>query len=133
MMLNINSIFSKIIEMVQSFWFSLLEERQLVENNIQELNVELNKLSEEIYLTKIHLINKALYNNIFFSNERFNDNIEIILKKYYKVIPYVFELGGRKELVSKNFNAKEVAQIILRLLYLKKDELDKIDNHLPII
>lgn len=117
--------------MVQSFW--LLEERQLVENNIQELNVELNKLSEEIYLTKIHLISKALYNNIFFSNERFNDNIEIILKKYYKVIPYVFELGGRKELVSKNFNAKEVAQIILRLLYLKKDELDKIDNNLPII
>ena len=117
--------------MVQSFW--LLEERQLVENNIQELNVELNKLSEEIYLTKIHLISKALYNNIFFSNERFNDNIEIILKKYYKVIPYVCELGGRKELVSKNFNAKEVAQIILRLLYLKKDELDKIDNNLPII
>lgn len=98
---------------------------------MQELNVELNKLSEEIYLTKIHLISKALYNNIFFSNERFNE--EIILKKYYKVIPYVFELGGRKELVSKNFNAKEVAQIILRLLYLKKDELDKIDNNLPII
>ena len=56
-----------------------------------------------------------------------------ILKKYQKIVPYVFDLGGRAELHSENFDAKRTAKIIVEILYLKKDELDKVDGGLPVI
>ena len=58
---------------------------------------------------------------------------EAIIKKYYKIVPYIFELGYRRELSLETFNAKEVAKIMVELLYLKKDELDKVDGGLPVV
>ena len=110
----------------------------LTEENVSELRKELFRLNTEEHKnsdidTKTIMIADFLYTSILDSCRKYPKNIEKVLKKYQKIVPYVFDLGGRAELHSENFDAKRTAKIIVEILYLKKDELDKVDGGLPII
>ena len=110
----------------------------LTQENISKLRKELFRLNTEEHKnsdidTKTIIIADFLYTSILDSCRKYPKNIEKILKKYQKIVPYVFDLGGRAELHSENFDAKRTAKIIVEILYLKKDELDKVDGGLPVI
>ena len=110
----------------------------LTEENVSELRKELFRLNTEEHKnsdidTKTIIIADFLYTSILDSCRKYPKDIEKILKKYQKIVPYVFDLGGRAELHSENFDAKRTAKIIVEILYLKKDELDKVDGGLPVI
>lgn len=110
----------------------------LTEENVRELRKELFRLNTEEHKnndidTKTIIIADFLYTSILDSCRKYPRDIEKILKKYQKIVPYVFDLGGRAELHSENFDAKKTAKIIVEILFLKKDELDKVDGGFPII
>ena len=110
----------------------------LTQENVSELRKELFRLSTEEHKnsgidTKTIMIADFLYTSILDSCRKYPKDIEKILKKYQKIVPYVFDLGGRAELHSENFDAKRTAKIIVEILFLKKDELDKVDGGLPVI
>ena len=110
----------------------------LTEENVRELRKELFRLNTEEHKnsdidTKTIIIADFLYTSILDSCRKYPKDIEKILKKYQKIVPYVFDLGGRAELHLENFDAKRTAKIIVEILFLKKDELDKVDGGLPII
>ena len=110
----------------------------LTQENISKLRKELFRLNTEEHKnsdidTKTIIIADFLYTSILDSCRKYPKDIEKILKKYQKIVPYVFDLGGRAELHSENFDAKRTAKIIVEILFLKKDELDKVDGVLPII
>ena len=110
----------------------------LAQENVSELRKELFRLNTEEHKnsdidTKTIMIADFLYTSILDSSRKYPKDVEKILKKYQKIVPYVFDLGGRAELHSENFDAKRTAKIIVEILYLKKDELDKVDGGLPVI
>ena len=110
----------------------------LTQENVSKLRKELFRLNTEEHKnsdidTKTIIIADFLYTSILDSSRKYPKDIEKILKKYQKIVPYVFDLGGRAELHSENFDAKRTAKIIVEILYLKKDELDKVDGGLPVI
>ena len=110
----------------------------LTEENVSELRKELFRLNTEEHKnsdidTKTIMIADFLYTSILDSSRKYPKDVEKILKKYQKIVPYVFDLGGRAELHSENFDVKRTAKIIVEILYLKKDELDKVDGGLPVI
>ena len=110
----------------------------LTQENISKLRKELFRLNTEEHKnsdidTKTIIIADFLYTSILDSCRKYPKDIEKILKKYQKIVPYVFDLGGRAELHSENFDAKRTAKIIVEILFLKKDELDKVDDGLPVI
>ena len=110
----------------------------LTQENVSKLRKELFRLNTEERKnsdidTKTIIIADFLYTSILDSCRKYPKNIEKILKKYQKIVPYVFDLGGRAELHSENFDAKRTAKIIVEILLLKKDELDKVDGGLPVI
>ena len=110
----------------------------LTQENISKLRKELFRLNTEEHKnsdidTKTIIIADFLYTSILDSCRKYPKDIEKILKKYQKIVPYVFDLGGRAELHSENFDAKRTAKIIVEILFLKKDELDKVDGGLPVI
>ena len=110
----------------------------LTQENISKLRKELFRLNTEEHKnsdidTKTIIIADFLYTSILDSCRKYPRDIEKILKKYQKIVPYVFDLGGRAELHSENFDAKRTAKIIVEILLLKKDELDKVDGGLPVI
>ena len=110
----------------------------LTQENVSELRKELFRLNTEEHKnsdidTKTIIIADFLYTSILDSCRKYPKDIEKILKKYQKIVPYVFDLGGRAELHSENFDAKRTAKIIVEILYLKKDELDKVDGGLPVV
>lgn len=110
----------------------------LTQENVSKLRKELFRLNTEEHKnsdidTKTIIIADFLYTSILDSSRKYPKDVEKILKKYQKIVPYVFDLGGRAELHSENFDAKRTAKIIVEILYLKKDELDKVDDGLPVI
>ena len=109
----------------------------LTEENVRELRKELFRLNTEEHKnidTKTIIIADFLYTSILDSCRKYPKDIEKILKKYQEQENInVFDLGGRAELHSENFDAKRTAKIIVEILFLKKDELDKVDGGLPII
>lgn len=110
----------------------------LTQENVSELRKELFRLNTEEHKnsgidTKISMIADFLYTSILDSCRKYPKDVEKILKKYQKIVPYVFDLGGRAELHSENFDAKRTSKIIVEILFLKKDELDKVDGGLPVI
>ena len=110
----------------------------LTQENVSKLRKELFRLNTEEHKnsdidTKTIIIADFLYTSILDSCRKYPKDIEKILKKYQKIVPYVFDLGGRAELHSENFDAKRTAKIIVEILFLKKDELDKVDGGLPVI
>ncbi|MEE0042478.1 hypothetical protein [Catenibacterium sp.] len=110
----------------------------LAQENVSELRTELVKLIirehwDSGISTKCSLVADFLYKSILDSSRKYPKDIERIGRKYAKIVPYVFGLGGRAELYSENFDAKRTAKIIVEILLLKKDELDKVDGGLPVI
>ena len=110
----------------------------LTQENISKLRKELFRLNTEEHKnsdidTKTIIIADFLYTSILDSCRKYPKDIEKILKKYQKIVPYVFDLGGRAELHSENFDAKRTAKIIVEILLLKKDELDKVDGGLLVV
>ena len=140
MMLNINSLYMKILKTALCTLCSLFDFSSvyLTQENISKLRKELFRLNTEEHKnsdidTKTIIIADFLYTSILDSCRKYPKDIEKILKKYQKIVPYVFGLGGRAELYSENFDAKRTAKIIVEILLLKKDELDKVDGGLPVI
>ena len=130
----------KILKMALCTLYSLFDFSSvyLTQENISKLRKELFRLNTEEHKnsdidTKTIIIADFLYTSILDSCRKYPKDIEKILKKYQKIVPYVFDLGGRAELHSENFDAKRTAKIIVEILFLKKDELDKVDGGLPII
>ena len=82
---------------------------------------------------KITIVSQILYDSILDSTRKYPKNLEKIKKGYMKIIPYIYELASRSELSKTTFDAKRVANIIKEILYLKKDELDKVDGGLPVV
>ena len=130
----------KILKMALCTLYSLFDFSSvyLTQENISKLRKELFRLNTEEHKnsdidTKTIIIADFLYTSILDSCRKYPKDIEKILKKYQKIVPYVFDLGGRAELHSENFDAKRTAKIIVEILYLKKDELDKVDGGLPVI
>ena len=130
----------KILKMALCTLYSLFDFSSvyLTQENISKLRKELFRLNTEEHKnsdidTKTIIIADFLYTSILDSCRKYPKDIEKILKKYQKIVPYVFDLGGRAELHSENFDAKRTAKIIVEILFLKKDELDKIDGGLPVI
>ena len=110
----------------------------LTQENISKLRKELFRLNTEEHKnsdidTKTIIIADFLYTSILDSCRKYPKDIEKILKKYQKIVPYVYNLEGRAKLHSENFDAKRTAKIIVEILLLKKDELDKVDGGLPVI
>lgn len=110
----------------------------LAQENVSELRIELVKLITREHWdndvsTKSSLVADFLYTSVLDSSRKYPKDIERIGRKYAKIVPYVFELGGRGELCSETFDAKRTAKIIVEILFLKKDELDKVDGGLPVI
>ena len=139
-MLNINSLYMKILKMALCTLYNLFDfsDVYLAQENVSELRKELFRLNTEEHKnsdidTKTIIIADFLYTSILDSCRKYPKDIEKILKKYQKIVPYVFDLGGRAELHSENFDAKRTAKIIVEILFLKKDELDKVDGGLPVI
>ena len=139
-MLNINSLYMKILKTALYILYSLFDFSSvyLTQENISKLRKELFRLNTEEHKnsdidTKTIIIADFLYTSILDSSRKYPKDIEKILKKYQKIVPYVFDLGGRAELHSENFDAKRTAKIIVEILLLKKDELDKVDGGLPVI
>ncbi len=130
----------KILKMALCTLYSLFDFSSvyLTQENISKLRKELFRLNTEEHKnsdidTKTIIIADFLYTSILDSCRKYPKDIEKILKKYQKIVPYVFDLGGRAELHSENFDAKRTAKIIVEILLLKKDELDKVDGGLPVI
>ena len=130
----------KILKTALCTLYSLLDFSSvyLTQENISKLRKELFRLNTEEHKnsdidTKTIIIADFLYTSILDSCRKYPKDIEKILKKYQKIVPYVFDLGGRAELHSENFDAKRTAKIIVEILLLKKDELDKVDGGLPVI
>ena len=140
MILNINSLYMKILKTALCTLCSLFDFSSvyLTQENVSKLRKELFRLNTEEHKnsdidTKTIIIADFLYTSILDSCRKYPKDIEKILKKYQKIVPYVFDLGGRAELHSENFDAKRTAKIIVEILLLKKDELDKVDGGLPVI
>lgn len=130
----------KILKMVLCTLYNLFDFSSvyLTQENVSKLRKELFRLNTEEHKnsdidTKTIIIADFLYTSILDSCRKYPKNIEKVLKKYQKIVPYVFDLGGRAELHSENFDAKRTAKIIVEILLLKKDELDKVDGGLPVI
>ena len=130
----------KILKMALCTLYSLFDFSSvyLTQENVSKLRKELFRLNTEEHKnsdidTKTIIIADFLYTSILDSCRKYPKDIEKILKKYQKIVPYVFDLGGRAELHSENFDAKRTAKIIVEILLLKKDELDKVDGGLPVI
>lgn len=128
----IRSIGTRFLNSISNFFdFS---GQYIIEDNIKELSRELCKLNSGGYYgdTKLSFVSYFLYKNILDSERKLPKEIEKIRKGYYHQIPSVFGFGRRHLLAQETYNAKKVAEIILDILYLNKDELDKIDGGLPV-
>ena len=127
--------------MVLHIWYTLIDftDNYVAEENINKLMYALNELSiANDYTTcytdrKITIISQILYDSILDSTRKYPKNLEKIKKGYMKIIPYIYALASRSELSKTTFDAKRVANIIKEILYLKKDELDKVDGGLPVV
>ena len=131
----------KILKTVLHIWYTLMDftDNYVTEENIKKLSCELNKLSiasdYTTYYTdkKITIVSQILYDSILDSTRKYPKNLEKIKKGYMKIIPYIHALASRSELSKTTFDAKRVANVIKEILFLKKDELDKVDGGLPVI
>lgn len=131
----------KILKTVLHIWYTLIDftDNCVAEENINKLMYALNELSiANDYTTcytdrKITIISQILYDSILDSTRKYPKNLEKIKKGYMKIIPYIYELASRSELSKTTFDVQRVANIIKEILYLKKDELDKVDGGLPVI
>ena len=131
----------KILKTVLHIWYTLTDftDNYVTEENIKKLSCELNKLSiandYTTYYTdkKITIVSQILYDSILDSTRKYPKNLEKIKKGYMKIIPYIYALASRSELSKTTFDAKRVANVIKEILFLKKDELDKVDGGLPVI
>ena len=104
-MLNINSLYMKILKMALCTLYSLFDFSSvyLTQENISKLRKELFRLNTEEHKnsdidTKTIIIADFLYTSILDSCRKYPKDIEKILKKYQKIVSYVFDLGGRAEL-----------------------------------
>ena len=127
--------------MVLHIWYTLMDftDNYVAEENINKLMYALDELSiANDYTTcytdkKITIISQILYDSILDSTRKYPKNLEKIKKGYMKIIPYIYALASRSELSKTTFDAKRVANVIKEILFLKKDELDKVDGGLPVI
>ena len=131
----------KILKTVLHIWYTLIDftDNYVAEENINKLMYALNELSiANDYTTcytdrKITIVSQILYDSILDSTRKYPKNLEKIKKGYMKIIPYIYALASRSELSKTTFDAKRVANVIKEILFLKKDELDKVDGGLPVI
>ena len=83
--------------------------------------------------TKLGIILYSLFGELFLGNRPHEvpKKVEKLSQKYYKISKSAYTVVY-DNWTSKDFDAKKIISIIIYLLSLKKDELDKIDGGLPI-
>ena len=83
--------------------------------------------------TKLGIILYSLFGELFLGDRPHEvpKKVEKLSQKYYKISKSAYTVVY-DNWTSKNFDAKKIISIIIYLLSLKKDELDKIDGGLPI-
>lgn len=83
--------------------------------------------------TKLGIILYSIYGGLFFGNQpnEVPKKVEKLSQRYYKISKSAYTVIY-DNWTSKDFDAKKIISIIIYLLSLKKDELDKIDGGLPI-
>lgn len=83
--------------------------------------------------TKLGIILYSLFGELFLEDRPHEvpKKVEKLSQKYYKISKSAYTVIY-DNWTSKDFDAKKIISIIIYLLSLKKDELDKIDGGLPI-
>lgn len=83
--------------------------------------------------TKLGIILCSLYEEVFLGDRPYETPVEVrkLSIKYYKIIKPAYLLVY-DNWCSEKFNAEKIIKIMIDILYLKKDELDKIDGYLPV-
>lgn len=125
-----------ILSYISDFYDSCVKERRTLEKNINNLKCEASKLAPEKTIwgnTKLDILIDHLYSEVYYG-----DRPDILRKQEKMRKAYSKIVGPAYELVtnnwrSENFDAQKIAKIIVDILYLKKDELDKVDGGLPVV
>ena len=101
--------------------------------NMEENIRNLLKIYDYRENTKLGIILCSLYGEVFLGDHPYETPVEVrkLSRKYYKIIKPVFCLIY-DNWCSEKFNAEKIIKIMIDILYLKKDELDKIDGYLPV-
>lgn len=83
--------------------------------------------------TKLGIILYSLFGELFLGDRPHEvpKKVEKLSQKYYKISKSAYTVIY-DNWTSKDFDAKKIISIIIYLLSLKKDKLDKIDGGLPI-
>lgn len=125
-----------ILNYISDFYDSCVKERRTLEKNINNLRNEVSKLTPERTVwgnTKLDNLIDHLYSEVYYGDRPdIKRKQEKIYKAYYKIVEPAYELVTNNWRL-ENFDAQKIAKIIVDILYLKKDELDKVDGGLPVV
>lgn len=125
-----------ILNYISDFFDSCIKERRILEKNINNLRNEASKLAPERTVwgnTKLDNLIDHLFSDVYFGDRPdILRRQEKMRKAYYKIVGPAYDLVNSNK-YSENFDAEKIAKIIVDILYLKKDELDKIDGGLPVV
>ena len=125
-----------ILSYISDFFDSCIKERRTLEKNINNLRNEVSKLAPERTVwgnTKLDNLIDHLYSEVYYGDRPdIKRKQEKIYKAYYKIVGPAYSLVTNNWRL-ENFDAQKIAKIIVDILYLKKDELDKVDGGLPVV
>lgn len=127
-------LITKLGNSISDFFDSCVTTRRNLEKNITALRQETWHLSSHTQgNTKLTEFVWHLYVDAFFGDRPdIKKKYEKMSKAYNKVVGPAYNLVTNNW-YEENFDTQKIAKIIVDILYLKKDELDKIDGGLPVV
>lgn len=125
---------TKLGNSISDFFDSCVTTRRNLDKNITALRWEAQELSSHTQgNTKLTEFVWHLYVDAFYGDRPdIQKECEKMSKAYHKVIRPAYNLVTN-DWYEENFDVQKIAKIIIDILYLKKDELDKVDGGLPVI
>lgn len=125
---------TKLSNSINDFFNSCVTIRRNLDKNITELRWEARNLSSNTQReTKLNTLIDHLYSEAFYGDRPdILEKQEKMRKAYSKIVGPAYSLVT-SNWYKENFDTQKIAKIIVDILYLKKDELDKIDGNLPVI
>ena len=125
-----------ILSYISDFFDSCISKSRTLTENMNNLKREAGKLTlgRTVYgSTKLDILIEHLYDETLHGDRPdILRKQEKMRKAYYKIVGPAYDLVNNNK-YSENFDAQKIAKIIVDILYLKKDELDKIDGGLPVV
>lgn len=130
----LQSLITKLSNSISNFFDSCITTRHNLEKNITALRQEAWYLSSHTQgNTKLTEFIWHLYVDAFYGDRPdVKKECEKMSKAYYKIVGPAYDLVNSNK-YSENFDVQKIAKIIVEILYLKKDELDKVDGSLPVV